>query len=134
MTSKAQLFKLGAWAGLILGIGLAYALWVRLTGLAVPCPIRLATGLWCPGCGVTRMCLGLLRLDFKGAWRANPGLLLLLPLLAGLLGQLTVRRVRTGRMKLSPGQNAMVWVMAFAMLLYGAARNLPGLSFLAPAG
>lgn len=134
MTSKVRFFKLGAWAGLILAIGLAYALWVRFTGLALPCPIRLATGLWCPGCGVTRMCLALLQLDFAGAWRANPGLLLLLPLLLGLLGQLALRRVKRGKAVLSRRQNALVWAMAAAMLIYGVARNLPAFSFLAPAG
>ena len=128
MTSKARRHKLIAWAGLILGIGLAYALFVRLTGLAVPCPFHLVTGLLCPGCGVTRMSLALLRLDFAAAWQANPALLLLLPVLAGLLGQVALRYVKTGQARLSPGQNILVWAMVLALLLYGIGRNLPALS------
>ena len=128
MTSKARRHKLIAWAGLILGIGLAYALFVRLTGLAVPCPFHLVTGLLCPGCGVTRMSLALLRLDFAAAWQANPALLLLLPVLAGLLGQVALRYVKTGKARLSPGQNTLVWAMVLALLLYGIGRNLPALS------
>ena len=128
MTSKARRHKLIAWAGLILGIGLAYALFVRLTGLALPCPFHLVTGLLCPGCGVTRMSLALLRLDFAAAWQANPALLLLLPVLAGLLGQVALRYVKTGQARLSPGQNTLVWAMVLALLLYGIGRNLPALS------
>ena len=128
MTSKARRHKLIAWAGLILGIGLAYALFVRLTGLALPCPFHLVTGLLCPGCGVTRMSLALLRLDFAAAWQANPALLLLLPVLAGLLGQVALRYVKTGQARLSPGQNILVWAMVLTLLLYGIGRNLPALS------
>ena len=64
-------------------VGAGYALWVNLTHLSIPCPFHAITGLQCPGCGVTRMCLALLRLDVSGAWKANPVLLLLLPLLGG---------------------------------------------------
>lgn len=133
-TSKKRLFKLVLWAGLILGIGLAYALFCRLTGLAVPCPLHLATGLWCPGCGVTRMSLSLLRLDLMAAWRANPGLLLLSPVLALLSLRLAARYVRTGAARLTGRENALVWCMAVLMLAYGVIRNLPALAFLAPAG
>jgi hypothetical protein len=135
MSSKTRLWKLTSWAGLILGIGLAYALWVHLTGLAMPCPIKLVTGLWCPGCGATRMCLALLRLDLYGALRSNAGLCLLLPVLAALIGQQALHWVKTGRAAPpTPQQNALVWGMVWAMLAYGVVRNLPGLSFLAPAG
>lgn len=134
MIFKTRLWKLAARAGLILGIGLAYALWVYFTGLAFPCPIKFVTGLWCPGCGVTRMCLALLRLDLAAAWRANAGLLLLLPALAALIVQQGLHWVRTGRISASRRVNALVWVMAAAMLAYGVARNLPGLAFLAPVG
>lgn len=133
-TSKKRLFKLVLWAGLILGIGLAYALFCRLTGLATPCPLHLATGLWCPGCGVTRMSLSLLRLDLMAAWRANPGLLLLSPVLALLGLRLAARYVRTGAVQLTGRENALVWCMAVLMLAYGVVRNLPALAFLAPAG
>lgn len=131
-TSKKRLLKLTGWAGLIFGIGLAYALFSRLTGLAIPCPFHLATGLWCPGCGVTRMSLALLRLDPAAAWRANGGLLLLSPVLALLGLRLAARYVRTGTARLTGGENALVWCMTALMLAYGIARNVPALTVLAP--
>lgn len=126
MTSEAKhrLKRLLLLAGLILGIGLAYAVFVRLSGLSIPCPFHAVTGLLCPGCGVTRMCLALLRLDFAAAWEANPVLLLLLPVLAALLLRQAVRYVKTGRSTLSRGESALVWGMAAVLLLWGIARNL----------
>ena len=52
---------------------------IFVVGRGLYCPFWKFTGLLCPGCGVTRMCLALLRLDLAGAWRANPALLLALP-------------------------------------------------------
>lgn len=126
MTSEAKhrLKRLLLLAGLILGLGLAYAVFVRLSGLSIPCPFHAVTGLLCPGCGVTRMCLALLRLDFAAAWQANPVLLLLLPVLAALLLRQAVRYVKTGRSTLSRGESALVWGMAAVLLLWGIARNL----------
>ena len=130
MTSEAKhrLRRLLLQAGLILGIGLAYAVFAGLTGLSIPCPFHALTGLLCPGCGVTRMCLALLTLDLSAAWAANPVLLLLLPVLAVLLARQAARYVKTGRSALSRGESALVWGMAAVLLLWGIARNLEPLS------
>ena len=88
---RTRLRRLGGGCALLLAAGLGYALWVRLTGLAIPCPFRAVTGLLCPGCGVTRLCLALLRGDFPAAWSANPVLLLLLPVLAALAVRTALR-------------------------------------------
>lgn len=46
--------------------------------LTVGCPIRLLTGISCPGCGMTRALFALLRLDFSLAFDMHP-LVFLLP-------------------------------------------------------
>lgn len=38
----------------------------------MPCPLLKVTGLPCPGCGMTRSCLALLRGDWLESWRMNP--------------------------------------------------------------
>lgn len=61
-----------------LAVGLPYVLWLRLTGLGIPCLIQSVTGMLCPGCGSTRMFLALLRLDISSAFRHNAAVLCLL--------------------------------------------------------
>ena len=124
MTSKARALRLIRWAGLILGIGLAYACFVLWTGLAVPCPFHAVTGLQCPGCGVTRMCLALLRLNFAAAWAANPGLLVLLPLLAALFLKMAAGYVKSGRKTPTKAESTAIWVLVGVLLAYGVVRNL----------
>ena len=131
-SSKSRLLRLLAGAAAVLAAGLGYAAWVSLTGLAIPCPVHALTGLWCPGCGVTRMCLALLGMDLAGAWRANPGLLLALPAAAVLLGSMAWRYVRQGKRALLPWQTGLVWALVVWMLGFGVPRNLPAFSFLAP--
>ena len=42
------------------------------------CPFKLLLGIDCPGCGLTRAALALLRLDFAAAFRFNPCIYFLL--------------------------------------------------------
>lgn len=52
----------------------------------LPCPLRYATGLECPGCGSQRAIHQLLHGDFKAAWGLNPFLILSIPLMLYGLG------------------------------------------------
>ncbi|HEY5803667.1 MAG TPA: DUF2752 domain-containing protein [Lysobacter sp.] len=90
-----------------------------------PCLFHLITGLYCPGCGVTRALHALSHGDPGGAWAMNP---LLLP---GLLALLAVawhqgvhalpgaiaRRLFDGRL----------WIAV--LLAFGVLRNLPWPAF-----
>lgn len=124
---RSRTLRLMRGLGLLLAAGLAYAAFCLVTGWSIPCPFHLLTGWNCPGCGVTRMCLALLRLDLAGAWQANPGLMLLLPFLAVLLLSLAVRYIRTGRGLPSPGEQKLIWCGVAYLLLYGLLRNLWGI-------
>ena len=132
MTCKDRLRRTLLWAGAICGIALAYVCAIRYFGRRLYCPIWLATGWYCPGCGVSRMCLRLLRLDLAGAFRANPLLFSALPLLLGLGGWHILRYVKEGPGK-TPRWEERVWLgLAVVFVLYGVLRNLPGLECLAP--
>ena len=116
--------RLLAGGGALLALGLGYAAWVRLTGLAIPCLFRTVTGRLCPGCGVTRLCLALLRWDWAEAWSANPALLLMLPVLAVLSARLAVRYVREGATAGPRWESALMWAMAALLVVWGVVRNL----------
>lgn len=114
-------------AGLVLLIvGLAYAAFVRLTGFAIPCPFHLVTGLDCPGCGITRMCMALLRGDIGAAYAFNRGLFLAAPFLALLLGIVLYRYVWDVRGKgtLWKVEHGLTLVLLTYMLGWGVLRNL----------
>ncbi len=121
---RTRLRRLGGGCALLLAAGLGYALWVRLTGLAIPCPFRAVTGLLCPGCGVTRLCLALLRGDFPAAWSANPVLLLLLPVLAALAVRMAVQYVQEGRTAGPRWESALLWAAVGLLVAWGVVRNL----------
>lgn len=111
---------------------LAYVCIIRAWGRGIYCPIWLATGLYCPGCGVSRMCLRLLRLDLAGAFHANPLLLVTLPLFLALGAVHVGRYVKKGP-GATPKWEERIWlVMAGVFLIYGVLRNLPALACLAP--
>lgn len=130
--SKKRFLRLLGGVCLLLALGLGYALAVRMLGRGLYCPFYMATGLLCPGCGVSRMCLSILRGDWAGAWHANPVLLLLTPLLAALLGLRAVRYVKTGRAR-APRWEVRTWtVLAVLLVAYGVLRNLPGMAALDP--
>ena len=48
------------------------------------CVIRRVTGRPCPGCGMTRALSRLAHGDPRGAWRRNPRVVIVAPLLAGV--------------------------------------------------
>ena len=121
MERKRRLLTAG---GALLALGLGYALWIRFTGLGVPCPFHAVTGWLCPGCGVTRMCLALLRWDWPAAWNANPVLLMMLPVLAVLGVRLAVRYVREGAAAGSKWESALLWAMTALLIVWGVVRNL----------
>lgn len=56
---------------------LIYALIMHILKLE-SCPVKLLIGLPCPGCGMTRAVICLLKLDFKGSFRYNALWLILL--------------------------------------------------------
>lgn len=124
MEPACRIRRLLGGGAVLLAAGLAYALWVCVTGLALPCPIRAATGLLCPGCGVTRLCLALLRGDWRSAWEANPALLILLPVLGLLAVRMSLRYAREGRLAGPRWENALCWVLIALLVIWGLVRNL----------
>jgi len=122
---KTRLKKLLTICTACLGAGCAYAIFVSVTGLAIPCIFHLITGLQCAGCGVSRMCMCLLRLDFAGAWQFNPAVLCLLPLGAAVGFDWAVVYVKTGSRKQRPWAYAATIFMIVVLLLFGIWRNLP---------
>ncbi len=97
-----------------------------------PCPFHELTGLFCPGCGVTRALHALVHFDLWRAIAMNTLVVLSLPLLAlmslqGMTGR-TVMPTAVQRIAF----DGRWWIGA--LVLFGIVRNLPGFEWLAPGG
>jgi hypothetical protein len=112
--------------GSSLGVGsfLYLKLWLPTTHIGVPCVFHELTGLYCPGCGITRAAASLLSLNFEQAFRYNPLVFVLLPLFLVYL--------LTRSKKLPRTSNAIMAIMLVAALAFGLLRNFPAFDWLAP--
>ncbi|HAW16176.1 MAG TPA: DUF2752 domain-containing protein [Clostridiales bacterium] len=111
----------------VLFSGLAYLLWVGSTGLGIPCPIRLFTGLKCPGCGITTMFVHLAKGDLSVAFEANPFILVTLPFLVAeiVFCEICYFKPSLRGKTVSKINNGILVVYTVALILFGVLRNLP---------
>ena len=62
-------------------IFLIYTVLIISFDIGIPCVFYEITGLYCPGCGITRLCLSLFEGDVYQAFRYNPIIFIDLPIL-----------------------------------------------------
>lgn len=101
-----------------------------ITGHFIPCLIHKVTGLYCPGCGITRMLISLFRFDFYQAFRYNPLLfiMLILTILYQIIKLITYK-LSTKIIKL----NTYVYISLLVLTIaFGILRNIPYFSYLIP--
>lgn len=129
---KKRLLKSLLTAGIVLAAGLGYYAFIKLTGLGIPCFFNLITGLHCPGCGVSRMCIALLQLDFATAFQSNAYLMVIVPVLLALGAGKWAQYLKNGRTVTGRWETPFYIVLLAGALIFGLLRNLPAFSFLAP--
>ena len=83
------------------------------------CPVKLVTGLDCPGCGGLRLAHDLLHADLRSAMHDNPFLLVCIPVLAALLWHNRTNPNRTA----VPAP--LAYGLGFSALAWMAVRNVP---------
>lgn len=112
-------------AGLVLLLGIAYVVLNRLTGWGIPCVFYMTNGSLCPGCGISRMFLALLELDFVRALKCNALVMVLLPF--GIVFGLRrwILYVRSGNTELDKAETWMVMIAFGLTIAFWILRNLP---------
>ncbi len=118
------------------GVAAAGAAYVGLAdpsrgGAFVACPFHAVTGLWCPGCGMTRAVHHLLHLDVPAALSSN----LLLPVVLVVLGWVWLAWASPRVPSITRVVPPRAWTALVAVaLVFAVLRNLPvaALQTLAP--
>lgn len=114
---------------IILILLILYLLISSYLNIYIPCPIKKITGLYCPGCGITRMLLSLLKLDFYGAFRYNPLVFVSLPIGIYLYIDYIIKKDKSLYKRLPE----KIWyIIIIIFIIYGILRNIPSFDFLAP--
>jgi hypothetical protein len=122
---------------IILLAGILYAVFVRLTGLAVPCIFRALTGWQCPGCGITRACLSLLKGEIRTSFSYNPFLYIAGPCIIYLIVRGDLNYIKGdaipsiheisetfGVSDKTTADTVLIYILIMAALIFGVVRNL----------
>ncbi|MEJ7798928.1 MAG: DUF2752 domain-containing protein [Ilumatobacter sp.] len=99
-------------------------------GLFLPCPFRVLTGWWCPGCGLTRATHHLFHGEIVQALRYN---LFVVVILLALLTTWAVWLLHSAGRSMHRIMAVPVWAQVTAgtiLLAFAIVRNLPGFAAL----
>lgn len=113
------------WSAIAGGTAILYLkIWLPVTNLAIPCVFHEVTGLYCPGCGITRSLLSLLELDIVQAFKFNPLWFFLVPLYTTY--------VLMSKAKLKRASQFTMTAILIGTIAFGILRNFPSMDWLAP--
>lgn len=110
----------------VLSLGIVYGIWVRYTGIGIPCPFRMLTGWLCPGCGITTLFMRLLSGDIRGSFEANPFILLTSPVLITILAvnEYFILTPSCKRPRIKKLLDILCVIYVIALLAFGVVRNI----------
>lgn len=96
----------------------------------IRCPYKEMFGIYCAGCGFTRMIISLLKLDFYQAFRFNPAYFIILSLaLLYIIYVLICIVLKKKYIKL--GFKTIIFLLIL-LVIFGILRNINGFDFLKP--
>ena len=101
--------------------------------LYIKCLFNVVTGLYCPGCGITRCIIAIFELDFYQAFRYNALVFILLPFLCIYFiyqSYITIFNKKDKLTKKIP--NNVYYILLVIVIIFGIIRNIDAFSWLAP--
>lgn len=105
-----------------------YLLISQKYGIEVNCIFSEITGLYCPGCGITRMFISLFNLDIYQAFRYNPLVFIYLIFTTFYM----CIQLFTKKYDRLFNNTKFLLVVLFITLIYGVMRNIEAFSYLLP--
>lgn len=109
---------------ILLILAVLYLIVSKKIGIGIPCLFYKITGFYCPGCGISRMFISLLQLDFYQAFRHNALVFIL------LIGYIIYKIINIKyQVKIS---NAFICFLLLTTISFGILRNIPLFDYLKP--
>lgn len=127
-----RLLKVIKPTAIVLAIGFIYIILHLTTGFAISCPIHSVTGFNCPGCGLSRMFLNIIKLNFYDAFRCNQAVFCLLPVFAFFTVKHLYKYIRYGDSSFKKWENIVLYVIVFILLVFAVVRNIFPEQFMIP--
>ena len=129
---KNRVFKLIGNVLLLLFIGLSYAILIYKTGFYIPCVFHRITGFECPGCGISHMCMSILKFIFLGfdvnylmiAFKSNPFIVIMSPIFLYLVSKYSYIWIKTGKLKETKFDIILIYIILILTILWGIFRNI----------
>ena len=123
---RRRLWQVILSSAVILIIGLTYGVFVKITGIAIPCVFYRVTGLKCPGCGVTRMCVALLQFRWREAWNCHSMLMIQLPFLGLIAMRNVIAYIKKGFCRVSHLETTIIYICIVLLVGFTMFRNIVG--------
>lgn len=98
----------------------------------IPCAIKRFFGVYCAACGTQRMLTSAVNLDFAQAFKYNPLMFCLTPIVAILYIVESVKYYKTGEILKSRFIKFTIAIIVIISLIFMVLRNMDKFSFLAP--
>ncbi|MBE6161108.1 MAG: DUF2752 domain-containing protein [Firmicutes bacterium] len=105
-------------------LAILYFIFGKLTGLYLSCPIHEILGLYCPGCGITRMILSILKFDFYKAFRYNILIFILSPFFVFLFLESIYSDIKNKESMYKKINNKVWYFLIIILIVYGILRNI----------
>ena len=121
---KQRLYKLTKGYALIFAAGLLYALLFSEFNIKIPCIFNTITGYLCPACGISRMCVSILKFEFIEAFYYNRLVFLLIPLFCFFIVKWSYDYVKKGKITKSKTEKIILWTVIVLLVIFGIVRNI----------
>lgn len=109
---------------IISSILIGYLILVKIFHIYIPCIFHKVTKLYCPGCGVTRMLLEILRGNFYQAFRYNQLLFILLPIFIVYFIDYIYSIIKNKNTLVDITPNVVWYTLIVVLLVFGIIRNI----------